>query len=253
MTYTQFTQEEIDQFNSTVKLSILIATTKDRRVMFNELMQAFNLQVLLGGWKGPGVETRTYLKPRLNEDGTQCINEDDGSPIVDELSESFKHPDIVEILFEEDEKQMSVGAKRQKLLERAKGEYIVYFDSDDFPRSEYLPKIMNAIEKKPDCVGFKIFMTTNGDKPETCIHSLRNPEWKHDGNNYLRGVTIFNPVKKELALKCSFGNLRYGEDKMYSDMLTPICSTEIFIDEYLFDYRYSTVEKHETKYGFDKV
>lgn len=252
MIYKQFSQEEIKEFNSVVKLSILIATTKDRRIMFNNLYQEFNKQVETSGFLGKGLEIRSRLIPRLNGDGSPVLDEETQTPIVDEFKESFKHPNIVEVIFEEDEREMPIGIKRKILLEKSKGVYIVYFDSDDFPEPEYIKEIMNALDSEPDCIGFKIAMTTNGTNPETCIHSLKNKEWTHDGKNYLRGVTIFNPVKKELALKCSFGNLRYGEDKMYSDMITPLCVNEFFIDKYMFNYRYNTSMPHNLKYGLDK-
>ncbi len=77
----------------------------------------------------------------------------------------------VEILSIEDNKEISIGAKRQKLLERAIGDYIVFFDSDDLPFNLYTSKILQALESSPDCVGFKIHMTTNGKRPQVCCHS----------------------------------------------------------------------------------
>lgn len=144
---------------------------------------------------------------------------------------------------------ISVGAKRQKLLECASGKYIVYFDDDDKPSPYYTDEILNALQLSPDCVGFKIMMTTNGINPETCIHSLSNKKWEKKNGQYLRTVTHFNPVKREIALSVGFKDLRFGEDKDYSDRITPLCKKEIFIDKYLFDYRYSNKEPHAKKYG----
>ena len=158
----------------------------------------------------------------------------------------------VEILFEEDNKQISVGAKRQKLLLRAKGEYIVYFDSDDFPYSFYVSEIMKALESKPDCVGFEINMTTNGIKPQVCCHSLRYPEWKErvDGYDYVRNVTQFNPIRRELVFKVGgYSDMRYGEDKFVADKVTRLCKTEVFIQKRMFHYRYSNKMPHKQKYG----
>lgn len=226
--------------------SILICTTKDRRLMFNTLMQEFNRQIDMAGFKGKGIEIWAEEIPFEVEGKSYA---EDGSPYLHIKKHSFKHPDVVEIVFDEDEKQMSVGAKRQKLLLNAHGNYITYFDSDDFPKPNYVQKIMKAIEDQPDCIGFKIEMTTNGVKPQTCIHSLSNKSWYQSGDTFFRSVTHFNPVKKELALQTGFKNLRYGEDKDYSDRITPLCKQEVFIDEFLFSYRYSTAVPHEEKYG----
>jgi hypothetical protein len=160
----------------------------------------------------------------------------------------------VEIKFEEDNYEISVGAKRQKLLLRAQGDYIAYFDSDDWPFEFYVSEILKALEKKPDCVGLLIHMTTNGKKPQVCCHSLKYKEWKErvDGYDYVRNVTHFNPVRRDLALQVGFNNIRFGEDRVYSDALTKLCKTEVFINKKLFHYRYSNIIPHRKKYGFSK-
>ena len=145
--------------------------------------------------------------------------------------------------------RVSIGQKRQDLLNLAMTDYIVYFDDDDWPKPDYIESITGAIQSGPDCVGFKIAMTTNGANPQTCIHSLRNDVWQFKDGIYLRNVTHFNPVKRSLALQVGFEDLRFGEDKIYSDKISKLCHTEVFIDKYLFDYRYTTHEPSNKKYG----
>lgn len=157
----------------------------------------------------------------------------------------------VEILYDEDNKEISVGAKRQRLLEKSTGEYIVYFDSDDFPCPTYVDDILLALcSGEFDCVGFLIHMTTNGQRPQTCCHSLKYKKWANavDGYDYVRGVTIFNPVRRSLAIQVGFEDMRFGEDKVYSDKITPLCKTEKFINKKLFHYRY-TKQDHNERYG----
>lgn len=165
--------------------------------------------------------------------------------------QAFKWREHVEILYLEDNKEISVGAKRQKLLEMAKGKYVVGFDSDDFPFSHYLDDIMLVLGSEDvDCIGFEIHMTTNGQHEQTCCHSRRYREWAKnvDGYDYVRNVTQFNPVKRELALQVGFKDMRYGEDKDYADRLTPLCKTEAFLKKKLFHYRY-TKQDHKERYG----
>lgn len=159
--------------------------------------------------------------------------------------------DKVELLLRIDNKEESVGAKRQTLLKNSKGEYIVFFDDDDLPSHNYVELILKAIESKPDCVGINVAMTTNGERPQRCCHSLIYPEWKNnvDGWDYVRNITHFNPVKRELALQVGFKDLRFGEDKEYSDAVTKLCKTEVYIEEPLFHYRYSNKINHKEKYG----
>lgn len=157
----------------------------------------------------------------------------------------------VEVLYEEDRKQISVGKKRQKLLLRSQGEYVVYFDSDDWPYSFYVEDILKALVYEPDCVGFEINMTTNGSKPQVCCHSLKYPIWKEnvDGYDFVRNVTHFNPVRRDLAIQVGFKDMRFGEDRKYSDAVTKLCKNEVFIAKRMFHYRYSTKVPHKIKYG----
>lgn len=189
-----------------IELSVLIATTYDRRPLFNKLYAEF-------------------------------VRQSEGFP--------------VEVLFEEDGKQISIGKKRQKLLNRAIGNYITYFDSDDFPMNDYIPQMLVAIEKKPDCVGFLIKMTTNNMNPQVCCHSLKYKVWaeKVDGYDYVRSPGHFNPIRREIALKVGFKDMRFGEDHVYSKGVTHLCKTEVFIDKELFHYRYSNKVPHRQKYG----
>lgn len=157
----------------------------------------------------------------------------------------------VEICSVSDNKQMSIGLKRQQLLDMAEGEYIVFFDDDDWPEAFYIAELLNAIKEKPDCIGFPIRMTTDGRKPQICCHSLQFPEWRENygGYDYVRNVTHFNPVKSYIAKMIGFTDKRFGEDKEYADKVTKLCKTEVFINKPIFHYRYSAQIPHNKKYG----
>jgi hypothetical protein len=112
-------------------------------------------------------------------------------------------------------------------------------------------EILWALASKPDCLGYLIKMTTNSEREQVCCHSLRYPEWKDnvDGYDYVRNVTHFNVVRRDLALQVGFKDKRFGEDKIYSDAVTKLCKTEVFIDKVMFHYRYSNKVPHRKKYG----
>ena len=191
-------------------LSILIATTEERVASFQELITLFLLQE--------------------NED--------------------------VEIIGIRDNKEISVGKKRQLLLEESKGKFIVFFDDDDKPYSNYIYEITKAIRNNPniDCIGLIIDMTTNGLNKQTCFHSLENKEWINgikgiDKYDYYRNVTHFNPVRRDLALSVGFSDMRFGEDKEYSDKLSKLCKKEYLIEFPLWLYNFTTKQPHNEKYG----
>ena len=195
-----------------MKLSILIATVIERADRFAELY--------------PELMAQAHINNVYNENKVQ-------------------------VLFLCDNKEISIGAKRQKLLEMAQGEYVVFFDDDDFPESDYISGIMDALALNPDSVGFKIKMTTNGKDEKTCCHRFKYKDWAEnvDGFDYVRGITHFNPVLCSLALQVGFKDMRFGEDKDYSDRLMKLVQNEVYIDKVLFHYRYSNRTEHNKKYG----
>jgi len=159
------------------------------------------------------VEDRKYeLKILLNEFHRQGVN-----PIV-----------IV------DNKELSIGSKRQKLLELATQEWIVFFDDDDWPNQEYVSLIESAIlsDDTADCCGIWGRMTTNGKNLKTWGHRLGWPVGERRfGLDYVRPIIHFNPVKREKALQAGFRDLRFGEDMDYATRLNPLLNKEVFIKE----------------------
>lgn len=154
----------------------------------------------------------------------------------------------VEVLFHEDNKEISVGKKRQGLLEKAAGDYIVFVDSDDMVHPDYVDDILHAVTYDPDCVGFKI--KCEGTEGKTAKASVIYKNWAEnvDGFDYVRSPYHKTPVKREIALKVGFPDKRFGEDYDYSMGLVGLLKTEYFIDKELYIYRYK-YEDPKTKYG----
>jgi hypothetical protein len=167
------------------------------------------------------------------------------------------HGAHVEILINKDNKEISVGAKRQQLLKDSEGNWIVFFDDDDKPYEGYITKVVQAIQSNTDadCIGIHGDMTTDGKHPQTWIHSIKYRRWasKQDGYDWVRPPIHFNPVKRIHAIKTGFKDLRFAEDHDYSIRLRPLLKKETFIKEKLFLYAYQTGQNHNEKYGVTPV
>lgn len=141
-----------------------------------------------------------------------------------------------------DEGQMTIGEKRQLLLEQADGDYVAFIDDDDEVTDQYIPRIIAACWNKPDVVGFKGWMTTNGAKKELWEISKSNPyKTCHQGPfRYLRFNNHLSPVKREIALKIGYKFMTHGEDYDYACRLqqSGLIRSEFFIDEFLYHYKY---------------
>lgn len=156
----------------------------------------------------------------------------------------------VEVLVACDAKQISIGKKRQNLIEQAKGEWVVFVDDDDWVSPDYVEKIMEALSKNPDYVGFLITCTTNGKNERRAITSMKYRQWGEgvDGYAHTRSPYHKGPTRRSIALKVGFPDLRYGEDRPYSSGITALIKTEVFIHSVLYFYLFKN-EPFAIKYG----
>jgi len=146
----------------------------------------------------------------------------------------------VEVLVDTDRGERSIGAKRQSLLDRARGVYIAYIDDDDLVADDYIKRVLSALSTGPDCVGLRGIITTDGACPATFEHSLRHAEWYTADGVHYRCPNHLNPVRRDLALRAGFPDLSHGEDSAYSHRLRPHLSTEVFVEAPLYLYEYRT-------------
>ena len=143
----------------------------------------------------------------------------------------------VEILVEVDNGRLPVGSKRNRLLRKARGDYVVFVDDDDEVADDYIHKILQACVWKPDCCGIMgqvRFRRRNIIR--SFVHSIKYNSWFRRGNTYYRCPNHLNPVKRELALLTRFPQKRSGEDYDYSIRLLPLLKTEEFIDGFIYFY-----------------
>lgn len=150
----------------------------------------------------------------------------------------------VEILINTDNKQISTGMKRNKLLESSCGEYISFVDDDDLVSDDYITRIFEAIKTSPDCVGIEGIMTDiNSGKKNMFIHSLQYKSWFTKNGIYYRCPNHLSPVKRNLALKAGFPNITVSEDHEYSKKLLPFLKTEVYIDIPIYYYLFNSKKK----------
>ena len=156
----------------------------------------------------------------------------------------------IEVLVDKDNKEVSIGAKRQRLLENSKGEYVVFIDDDDEVSHDYIREICKAIQSKPDAVGFKIECTFNGTGKCMASASSRYSDWSEDvdGFKYVRSIYHKTPLKREIALKVGFEDRRFGEDYVYSMGVMKHIKSENYINKVLYFYKYND-EPYPQKYG----
>lgn len=152
--------------------------------------------------------------------------------------EKQKTPDI-EILT--DNGTGTIGAKRQRMIEKAKGEYVVFIDDDDMVSKDYISSILFALESKPDVVGFMGWITTNG-RNKTNFKISKDCGYQTTGKGHERFNNHLSPVKRSIALQIGYKDISWQEDYDYALRLTNsgLIKTERFISKALYYYQYVT-------------
>lgn len=147
----------------------------------------------------------------------------------------------VEVLFSRDRGQVSVGAKRQSLIEQATGDFVCFIDDDDTIHPNYVGLILPHCVEGVDCIGFKVMVHgIAGRKNEAACVSNRYRKWEEnkDGFRYVRPPHHLVPIRRQHALRAGFTDKRHGEDSDYSMKLQRmgILKNERFIDEFMYTY-----------------
>jgi glycosyltransferase involved in cell wall biosynthesis len=144
----------------------------------------------------------------------------------------------VEHLSFADNRTRTIGAKRQALLDIARGEYIAFVDDDDDIEPDYVSEILLAIKQGPDVITFEQNSYYNGAFSKV-IFGLNNRDEPFQPN----GITLRAPWhvcvwKRELVKTCQFGESNYGEDIIWSRQARARIKTSLHIDKTLCTYRH---------------
>lgn len=144
----------------------------------------------------------------------------------------------IEFIYNKDNKQQSVGNKRNEILKSANGKYICFVDDDDLVSDDYFIKIIPELEKDVDCVGFYGAYYVNNKFIMHFNHANKNGGHYKNNNIQYRPINHLNPVKTLIAKQIKFTDKNMGEDSDYSDVLfnSQLIKSESNIDSVLYHY-----------------
>ena len=151
----------------------------------------------------------------------------------------------VQILTLCDTKEISVGEKRNILLNKSNGKYVCFIDDDDLISDDYVIKIINGIQSNSDVITFCGDYVENTIRKPFSISIVHRDNYNHPTIFY-RLPNHLCPVKREIALSCQFSNKNFGEDSDYSERINNYLKTEFHIQDKLYFYMYDA-NKSQTK------
>jgi glycosyltransferase involved in cell wall biosynthesis len=140
---------------------------------------------------------------------------------------------------------MSIGNKRNVMLEKSDAEYSVFIDDDDFVSNEYVSLILNALASNPDVVTFEGWYTENGkNRVDWVIKLGEKYEARTEGGKYMffRWPNHLSVIKTEISRSVKFPNVANGEDYRWSKEIKDrgLLRTSVHIPLQLYHYDYRT-------------
>lgn len=145
----------------------------------------------------------------------------------------------VEWLALSDHRGMSIGAKRQALVNIARGQYIAFVDDDDDISDDYVSSIINAIDKAPaDVITFQQRAIYNGSESTVVFKLINEDEPFNPGGITNRAPWHVCAWKREKIADCVFEFSNYGEDRIWSLQARARVRSSHHIPRILHTYRH---------------
>lgn len=153
------------------------------------------------------------------------------------LSPQLTRSDVGLIVLSDDG-GLRIGEKRNRLLAKSTADFLVMIDDDDLVHPSYIAKICEALESKPDCVGFKMRRLYDGIDIGEGINSIKCGGYRNEGYTFYRTPGHLNPIRREIAQSVAYEDLNRLEDIRWAEVVFPLLKTEVFVDEFLYEYYY---------------
>jgi len=146
----------------------------------------------------------------------------------------------VEILTDVDNREKSIGQKRNDLVARAKGKYCCFIDDDDEVSPEYFMEIGNALKAFPDTDSTSLVGVYYKDAIEQkrFYHSMQYKFYAEDEEGYYRPPNHLNPILTGFVKRIGFLKKNHGEDTDFAMSLSKanLIMKEVYITKPLYFY-----------------
>lgn len=152
--------------------------------------------------------------------------------------------DSVQIVSVVDNRKVSIGTKRQQVLNCSIGNYVAFVDDDDEVSNNYLFEVVNAIRNNDvDVITFDNCSIIEDHDPIIVNMRLRQENEQvrfEDGSDIpvviRRAAWHTCAWRSSLAKTVNFPDLSYGEDWEWARQLNTVAKTEFHIPQVLHTY-----------------
>jgi glycosyltransferase involved in cell wall biosynthesis len=146
-----------------------------------------------------------------------------------------ENPEIrVEVLWESDNGELTLGQKRNVLMDRCSGKYHCFIDDDDILAPYFLKTFVPMIQSKIDydCASFIGAHYVKGKFNKLFHHSLDYSNWHETYDRFIRSVSPMNLIRTSIVRQVRYADIRNTEDHEFSKrlMTSGLLKTEFKID-----------------------
>lgn len=143
----------------------------------------------------------------------------------------------IEIIAISDERKMTIGAKRNLLLDYSCGDYVCFIDDDDWVSEMYMIRLWTASIEDPDCIGFSIKCENYPTPGKSKLADVGyGKAWRETTDRIYRPPYHKTPVRASIAKDARFPDKSFGEDAEYSSRIMNKVKEVHFIPEVLYTY-----------------
>ncbi len=152
----------------------------------------------------------------------------------------------MEVLVLMDNRQRQVGAKRNLLMQMARGKYLAHIDDDDLVSADYFQSVLPELGGDADVIGYDAGVSFNGGPEFRVTTSLEGPNQQpHDlgGGRYsdiTRTYWHWSLWRTDFALRFKFPEeFGWTEDAVWLAKALPEVTRHRKINKILFHHRWS--------------
>lgn len=135
---------------------------------------------------------------------------------------------------------LSVGKKREALINMAKGEYLCFVDDDETIAPNYIEQLVRLCNIGADIVTFKSIFKCDyywGIANMSLHHPINEQATPY--GEFKRKPFHICPVKTTIAQRCKLPDINNAEDWAYMEQVLPQCTTEVHTEQILHQYNHS--------------
>ena len=176
-------------------------------------------------------------------------------PTYNRLLNQIGNETCVEVLTLVDNKSMSIGEKRQALIQSSRGKWIAFLDDDDAVSEDYIATLIETLRTKPsDVITFEQHCSVNGKEFKVDFR-MGNP---HEGLKNNPDGSL-GDIKRppyhmcvwaaKIAKNIPFRAVSYGEDIDWCSRMYPFVRSETHLDKVLHYYQYDDRTSESIQYA----